>query len=356
MPVKFSNNAAATLAAAISATSTSITVTTGMGAIFPAIVPGEFFFITLIDSSNNIEYAKVTARAGDTMTAVRGQDGTAARAYLAADRVILRINAAALDNMAQLDSANTFTDDITFEQAVHVGGAADFAGAVSFDVAPTAPTPTALDNSTKLATTAYVDTHTTALTGDATGSGTSSIAVTLANSGVTAGSYGSASQIPVMDVDVKGRVTNISTASFVTVYPGTVITFAGSTPPTGYLEANGAAVSRTTYAALFAVVGITYGGGDGTTTFNLPDLRGEFIRGWDHGRNIDTGRTLGSAQTGTSVQIQGSSPFVVRIANNTENPFSQGSDAGGWSSYTSASSSFGYVRPRNVALLMCIKF
>lgn len=65
---------------------------------------------------------------------------------------------------------------------------------------------------------------------------------------------------------------------------------------TGWLVADGAAVSRTTYAALFAAIGTTYGSGDGSTTFNLPDLRGEFLRGLDNGRGVDAGRTLGSAQ------------------------------------------------------------
>ncbi|HHK5574465.1 TPA: phage tail protein [Neisseria cinerea] len=77
---------------------------------------------------------------------------------------------------------------------------------------------------------------------------------------------------------------------------GAVMYFAGQTAPTGWLKANGAAVSRTNYAALFAAIGTTYGTGDGRTTFNLPDLRGEFVRGWDDGRGIDSGRALGSTQ------------------------------------------------------------
>ncbi|WP_197369874.1 phage tail protein, partial [Ralstonia pseudosolanacearum] len=59
--------------------------------------------------------------------------------------------------------------------------------------------------------------------------------------------------------------------------------FARSTAPSGWLKANGAAVSRTTYAALYAEIGTTFGAGDGAATFNLPDLRGEFLRGWDDG-------------------------------------------------------------------------
>jgi microcystin-dependent protein len=60
---------------------------------------------------------------------------------------------------------------------------------------------------------------------------------------------------------------------------GSIVLLASSTVPTGYLECNGAAISRTTYATLFAVLGTTWGAGDGSTTFNLPDLRGEFIKG-----------------------------------------------------------------------------
>ena len=60
---------------------------------------------------------------------------------------------------------------------------------------------------------------------------------------------------------------------------GTIIPFAGSSIPTGYLLCNGAVVSRTTYADLFRVIGTTYGAGDGSTTFKLPDLRDRFLEG-----------------------------------------------------------------------------
>lgn len=63
---------------------------------------------------------------------------------------------------------------------------------------------------------------------------------------------------------------------------GTVLPFAGETAPTGWLLCYGQAVSRTTYANLFAVIGTTYGTGDGSTTFNLPDLRGRVAAGKDN--------------------------------------------------------------------------
>lgn len=77
---------------------------------------------------------------------------------------------------------------------------------------------------------------------------------------------------------------------------GEVSFYAMNTPPAGKFKCNGAAVSRTTYAALFAKLGTAYGTGDGSTTFNLPDMRGYFPRAWDDGRGVDSGRALGSTQ------------------------------------------------------------
>lgn len=76
--------------------------------------------------------------------------------------------------------------------------------------------------------------------------------------------------------------------------PGQLSFFARTAPPFGWLKCNGAAVSRTTYSALYAAIGITFGDGNGTTTFNLPETRGEFLRVLDDGRGIDSGRAIGS--------------------------------------------------------------
>lgn len=78
---------------------------------------------------------------------------------------------------------------------------------------------------------------------------------------------------------------------------GAMIFWPAATLPTGWLKRNGAAISRTTYSALFAIIGTTYGVGDGSTTFNLPDDRGLFLRGLDESRGYDTGRVLGSEQS-----------------------------------------------------------
>jgi microcystin-dependent protein len=88
---------------------------------------------------------------------------------------------------------------------------------------------------------------------------------------------------------------------------GAVMYFAMNTAPVGWLKANGAAVPRTVYANLFAAIGTRFGAGNGKTTFNLPDLRGEFLRGWDDGRGVDTGRIFGDTQTDAIRNIVGQS-------------------------------------------------
>ena len=64
----------------------------------------------------------------------------------------------------------------------------------------------------------------------------------------------------------------------------------------GYLYCDGRAVSRTVYSALFNVIGTRFGAGNGTTTFQIPDWRGVFMRGWDDGRGLDSGRVFGAQQ------------------------------------------------------------
>lgn len=88
----------------------------------------------------------------------------------------------------------------------------------------------------------------------------------------------------------------VSDAATEAAPPGVISYTAASSAPTGWLKANGAAVSRITYAKLFAAIGTYYGAGDGSTTFNLPDMRGYHIRSLDDGRGVDSGRVRGSIQ------------------------------------------------------------
>jgi microcystin-dependent protein len=88
---------------------------------------------------------------------------------------------------------------------------------------------------------------------------------------------------------------------------GVVLPFAGSTAPTGWLLCFGQAVSRTTYAALFAVLSTTYGAGDGSTTFALPDLRGRVAAGLDNMGGTAASRltTAGAGLNGAALGAAG---------------------------------------------------
>jgi len=81
------------------------------------------------------------------------------------------------------------------------------------------------------------------------------------------------------ETDTSSTAFILNKPSITAAPTGTVTAFAGSTAPTGYVLCDGSAVNRTTQAALFAVIGTTYGVGDGSTTFNLPDLRGRVVAG-----------------------------------------------------------------------------
>jgi len=126
-----------------------------------------------------------------------------------------------------------------------------------------------------------------------------------------------------------------------------------SSAPAGYLKANGALVSRSTYAALFAAIGTTFGAGDGSTTFSIPDGRGEFIRGWDDGRGVDSGRGFGSAQ-GFSVEAHAHGSSALAGANSR--PVGGGSSESATAGSSTGSYGGSETRPRNLALLAIIKY
>lgn len=175
-----------------------------------------------------------------------------------------------------------------------------------------------------------------------------------------------------------GITDAVGTADFnwAKVPSGTVAYFAGDTAPHGWLAANGAAVSRTGFAALFAAIGTRYGAGNGSTTFNVPDLRGEFVRGWDAGRGADRGRALGSGQEQSDRQHwhpvghlrpgNDDALFIARdwgagyvgAAREVDGELNREvaqQISGGNLGTGAAIEHTGETRPRNVALLACIK-
>lgn len=225
----------------------------------------------------------------------------------------------------------------------------------AFTGTPTAPTAAAATNNTQIATTAFV---TTAVS-NATPAASATVAGVVELATATEAQAGT---------DTARAVTpaGLASALGLAAPPGTVTYFARNTAPSGWLKANGALVSRTTYANLFAAIGTAFGAGDGTTTFALPDLRGEFVRGWDDGRGVDAARAFGSGQLDAFQGHMHGKGFV-----NTTATTSTALDVQlGPNSATSGTVSAGVLsdgtngtprnapetRPRNIALLACIKY
>lgn len=177
----------------------------------------------------------------------------------------------------------------------------------------------------------------------------------------------------IHDILMKQNLTvegNIMTPTFT----GMVGYFAVNSPPTGWLVCNGSAISRTVYSDLFNTIRTTFGSGDGSTTFNLPDLRGEFIRGWDSGRGIDSGRVFGSSQLDAMQSLTGytswfQTDYDFRGGGNTGvfgsvqtrtggTDGDNGRDTCGRTYFDNSEQArtASENRPRNIALLPCIKY
>ena len=315
--IKFTNFARSKVATGINSSATTLAITGGTGALFPALTGAEYFYLTLENSSLVREIVKVTARTADTLTIVRAQDGTTAAAWVADDVVSLRFNALAI------------TESIgnAIQQTSAVGAALIPAGTTA-----ERPTP-AFGHQRANSTTGLMEWwNGTAWQNFATGA----FAASGANNDITS-------------------LTALVGNGLLPV--GSVIFHGANSAPTGYLKANGALVSRTTYAGLFAVIGTTFGVGDGSTTFALPDLRGEFIRGWDDARGIDSGRTFGTAQA-DDFESHTHATSAVSMPAYVGSGIADGSGGSTFHPTAAPNTATGgtETRPRNIALLACIKY
>lgn len=473
----FTNNAATTLAGAITAVATSLTVATGDGAKFPSPAGADFFRLLLLKkSTGEIEIVKVTTRATDTFTIVRAQEGTTALALNASDLAELRPTAGffgsllsnadmqtgAYTSAADSGAANAYA--ITLSPAPTAYGAfqrfsfvaanactgastlnVNGLGAVAIkkygsasalvandikagsvvvvehdgtvfqlisaasrepvfaDVAQTfAGAITLLKSLYQKKGADIASANDMVLLGDGNYNDvTGSIQVNGFTDGVqnetrkfhfddavplkhnTAPSVGfSKLWIPGGDYTTTAndeieftydgiywRATGSALAAGValgaasSVPVGATIAWNTATPPAGYLEEDGSAVSRTTYAALFAVIGTTFGAGDGTTTFNLADKRGRFLRGWDHGAGTDpdaaTRTDRGDGTTGNNVgtkqadQLKSHTHIYYGIIGGTN--YTSGTEAT-IGALNTGSTGGNETRPTNINVMYCIKY
>lgn len=277
MGVKLSNNASSRLSGSITNSATSLSVEDASA--FPALGAGDWFPATIVDSLANREVVKVTARSGATFTIVRGQEGTAARAFNAGSRIDLRATTAALQALV--------TDAVAAE-------AADRDTAISAEA-------TARDNAIASEATARANADNVRI--KFLGSG-----VVLPTSDIGPIWHTDYNDIMTWQVFNANGANYTGYASRSIGQPRSALT---ASPPAGFLKRNGASLSRTTYAALrgwamhnglFVAAGSWAAGtgffcdnADGTT-FKVPDVRGEHLRYWDDGRGVDTGRAIGTWQ------------------------------------------------------------
>lgn len=165
---------------------------------------------------------------------------------------------------------------------------------------------------------------------------------------------------PNFSTDINNEIANVNQRidEINAVPAGAVFAIPTINILSGYLECDGAEISRSTYSDLFGIIGTNFGVGDGSTTFNIPDLRGEFIRGYDNGRGIDSGRSFGSLQNDEFRShnhnfTKGSGACVSSI--NEEREARGGCAA--WSyTITTNSSGGSETRPRNIAMKYVIKY
>lgn len=307
----FTNGASCKLGAAIVVTTpiASLSLEAGQGAEFPAPTGGDWFVLAVWKADKSaFELFKCTGRTGDVVTVdTRAYDGSTANTFATTDLVLCVANAGAFSDM-QAALATVEGDIATLQSDV-----------------------TALELAVPLKADAANGTHT----------GTTSvqtIAVSVSASVPTPTAAAHATRKDYVDARLPA---------------GFVSAFAGGSAPTGWLECNGASIPVASYPDLHAAIGYTYGGSG--ASFSLPDLRGEFIRGWvhDRGSHPDSGRTRGTFQaddfkshTHPLTQSQGGSALISGVGGGwTLNPFTGATDARGGTE----------TRPRNVAMMYCIK-
>lgn len=333
------NNAQTVLAAGISSSATSLTVNTGTGALFPSPSAGvSFFKLTLIDAATGqlTEIVHVTARSGDTLTVLRAQEGTTARAWSANDIAANMMTSGTLSFFAQNESP-TFTGS------------------------PLAPTPTTGDSSTKLATTAFVANSIAANTGRLiniqvfTSSGTytptpgtkkirakvqgaggggggaaasTSSGTLAAGHGGSAGTYGETGIIDATSIST----VNVTVGIGGTSSPGANGIAGGQSAFGGYIVAPGGAagISGASGTSTFSLVPDYSSTSDCSGTNVLINIPGEGGLGQT---SFATGTAGGTSATGTSKGGHGGSSFMGKgggaVINNTIPVAGSGYGAGG---------------------------
>lgn len=320
---KYKNNAWATLASGITDADTSIPLTSGHGARFPSLSAGEYFYATLINSSLELEIVKVTARSTDTLTVVRAQDNTTARAYSAGDRLELRWCSAYIDALFGGGVPTRTVDTISSNTTLT---SADAGKSKVITATATATLPAAADLEVGQSIEFKSTTTGKVLIAPQGGDTIDGIAgnyrlPSYCKATVTKSGSGAFTLLERPDVDV-----------------GDVKPWPTNTAPTGWALCGGN-YSRTTYAGLFDVIGTTFGAGDGSTTFGVPDIRGRTIAGKD-----DMGGSAASRLTSSTSGVAGN---TLAAAGGDERAHAHSHTFSGTTSGQSADHTHAYTAPQS---------
>lgn len=380
----YANNAKTTLAAPVTSTQTTIAVAPGTGVLFPSPTAGQAFKVTLVSASSSSVYeiCLCTARTGDTLTVIRGQEGTSGQPFVLNDIVGNFDTKGTMDNLIQTDQLQS--------QYYQYGVATGTANALATSIPSNL---TAIPNGmylTVIAAQANTGPATLNLTLGSTVVGTAAI-IKGNNSPLASGDIPAAGyplQLNYSATFGAWVLQNPATGIFVSSVPtGAIVNFPASAAPSGYLACAGQLVSRVTYAALWSFaqasgnISATDAGwqvgqfspGDGSTNFRLPQYGGYFMRSLDQGNGIDPGRTIGTAQSGQNqshshtINDPGHAhqPLGSQTTGAGSSGFLRGPTDGVYGpSYTTSnvtgitvnSTGGSETRPINVSVLTCIKY
>jgi microcystin-dependent protein len=342
----FRNNAQSTLAGSISATATSLNVAAGTGILFAVPAAGQYWVGTLIDAATGLldEIIWVTAVVGDTLTIVRGQEGTTPKTWAANDLIAELWTAGQcatmLQNGDEQSGASTFGVDTGIANAyrcvLNPVLTANVQGmAVRLLIANTNTGPSTFDPGTGAAPIVRSDGSAfiggEMIAGDApwlTWTGTQWRKDNAAPATAAALAAGTDAYSFITPHQFAAAVTSVST--------GMIVPFAGSPthfPASGFLLCDGSQVSRSAQANLFTVIGTTWGVGDGSTTFNLPNLVGRVLAGVDTagtvmGAAFALGQEVGEAKHQLTVPEMPSHTHAYVGLNNVNNAASGGGAPG----------------------------
>jgi len=175
---------------------------------------------------------------------------------------------------------------------------------------------------------------------------------------------------PVTSVSGRWVSLTLDASSLDTAPHGAVFLHFGDTPLVGTLELDGSAISRTSYSRVFAIYGIKYGSGNGSTTFNLPDPRGQFPRVWSHGSGVDpdaaTRTNRGDGTTGDNIGTKQASQYAAHshlVYLGAPNPGVSGTSVNNaqnglslTSTIPTVSSGGNETRSTNINVMLCVKY